>query len=96
MTCPINICPIPYSELKKKWFLGLVSVNWYIEDRRPDCSEEEYPTKYKNHLTVRVGWLKLSWVFRTYWPCSEIYVGSIFSDSSRVLQSDLLNENEHP
>jgi len=58
--------PRVVKDWKKRIFLGLVSVSHMIEDRRPDL--EEYDSKYKHYVNIRILWRTFSWVFRTPLP----------------------------
>lgn len=43
--------------------LGLISILYYVEDRRPDLPE--YPGKYKNWVRIVVFGQEYRWVYRT-------------------------------
>lgn len=47
-----NSFPVVIREWKRNWWI--VSIDYHVEDRRPDCREEEYRNKYKHYLTIRV------------------------------------------
>lgn len=42
---------------------GLISIDYLIEDRRPNIAD--HYAKYKHYITVRVLWTKYVWVFYT-------------------------------
>lgn len=52
-------------------FFGLISILYYIEDRRPDLPEysgadlPEYINKYKNFIRVVIFGQEYRWTFRT-------------------------------
>jgi hypothetical protein len=50
-TEPLGL-PVPVLEYQQKNWFGIIVINYYIEDRRPDL--EVYLSKYKYYLTVNV------------------------------------------
>lgn len=53
LAAQLNCCmPVTKFDQTYKFLLGIVSIRVLIEDRRPDL--EEYRSKYKNFLWVRI------------------------------------------
>jgi len=48
--------------LRKKFLLGLAEIQYLVEDRFP---EAEHDKKFKHHLSVWLGWMRYSWLWRT-------------------------------
>lgn len=65
-----NSIPVVIREWKRNWWL--VSIDYHVEDRRPDCTAEEYRSKYKHYLTIRVLWSVYNWTFRTEYEYDEL------------------------
>lgn len=59
-----NSLPVVTKHFRKN-YLGLVVIDYHVEDRRPDVTAEVFPGKYKHFLTVRVLWNEYNWTFRT-------------------------------
>lgn len=59
--------PITIKEFKKKWLFGLIFINYYVEDRRPDVLnlDEINFDKYKHYIYFRVFFNIYNWTFRT-------------------------------
>lgn len=63
-----GLFPQTINEFKKSWLFGLVTIDYIVEDRRPDL--KEYAHKYKHLITVKVkGVLNIGWVLHTDTPC---------------------------
>lgn len=64
-----NSLPIVVHTFSHNYLFGFVSVNYKIEDRRPDL--KDYDGKYKNWIRVRIGWVTLTWTYRTNYLYNE-------------------------
>lgn len=58
----INDLPEEVSRLERKWLLGLVKLVVITEDRKPPPG---VGYKYKTQLSIKVGWVRYSFIFRT-------------------------------
>lgn len=65
----MNSVPITIHEMKMRFFLGLVSIRYVIEDRRPDL--KEYKLKFKHLITICIMRKRFSWVLRTAYSYDE-------------------------
>lgn len=63
--------PTVVKRYSKVYLLGLVYLDYYVEDRRPDDPNYEFG-KYKHHLNIRIGWRRLKWSFRTDYLYEEL------------------------
>ena len=55
--------PILIKEFSKRWLFGLISVEYDVEDRRPDLTEFTY--KFKHYIVLHVFGVRYSWLFHT-------------------------------
>lgn len=63
--------PILIKEFKKRWLFGLVSIEYYVENRRPDLKDGEYDGKYKHLLYFNVFFSKYCWVLHSMYFDNE-------------------------
>lgn len=54
--------PEEISRIERKWLLGLVKLIVITEDRKPGPGVSY---KYKTQLSIKVGWVRYSFIFRT-------------------------------
>ena len=59
----MNSEPVVVKDYNKSFMFGLVSIDYYVEDRRPDL--ETYKGKYKHYITVKIFYKQYNWLFRT-------------------------------
>lgn len=68
--------PVVIKDFKRSHLMGLVTIDYHVEDRRPDLTEEECQVmplgKYKHFLNLRVGLKRYNWTFRTHSPYEEL------------------------
>lgn len=58
----IGDMPEEISRIERSWLLGLVKLIVIIEDRKPGPG---LSYKYKTQLSIKVGWVRYSFIFRT-------------------------------
>jgi hypothetical protein len=54
--------PEEVSRLERKWLLGFVKLVVITEDRKPGL---HVYYKYKTQLSIKIGWVRYSFIFRT-------------------------------
>lgn len=60
----MNTNPVPAKNQVHKFFLGIITIHYLVEDRMPHLKISD--SKYKHYINVYVfGKICLSWVFRT-------------------------------
>lgn len=64
--------PFIVKEYKKSFLLGLVKIDYHIEDRRPDLESGVDPIKYKHFLNIKICNKRLNWTFRTQFPYDDL------------------------
>ena len=60
--------PVIVKEFERRYFFGMVIINYHVEDRRPDLDDGTYNGKYKHFLTIKLPKESISWEFRTNYP----------------------------
>jgi hypothetical protein len=58
--------------VKWTYLFGLISINYFVEDRRSDLTFEVHPTRYKHYIDIKVFGNRYNWTFRTPYAYEQL------------------------
>lgn len=67
MSGEISGTPVVIKTYKQRFLLGLVKIDYHVENRRPDLNNN-----YKHFLVLTVCGKQYRWTFRTEYPYEEL------------------------